>query len=159
MGDLREWSRGVFFYEGEEFGEAAEKRFCSASILLEGESARRRLDSRRDAGATFCRGAVEALVEIFLEAGELDIEGEDLGGEGMLGDELLGAMNALLPDAFTHRGIMGLGPLREQMPENFSPQSHRDTEKIKDIEKPQDEKTNKRFSLCLCDSVVNGLGP
>jgi hypothetical protein len=38
----------------------------------------------------------------------VDVKGEDLGSEGMLGGEFLGAMDPLLPGSLCHRAIIGL---------------------------------------------------
>jgi hypothetical protein len=54
---------------------------------------------------------------------------------------------------------MGLWPRLEQISENISPQSHGDTEKIQNIEKPQDEKPIKGFLCVSVNSVVNDLQP
>jgi hypothetical protein len=43
-----------------------------------------------------------------LEAGDVDVEGEDFSREGVLDGELFGPPNALLPGICGHRGIMGL---------------------------------------------------
>jgi hypothetical protein len=76
--------------------------------LLARERAGRPLDSRRDAGATFRSAAFQSLVEAFLKAGQVQVETENLCGEGMLGGEVLRAPDALLPASSGHRAIMGL---------------------------------------------------
>jgi hypothetical protein len=89
------------------------------------------------------------VVEIFLEAGEVDVEGEDLGSEGMMGSELLGAMDPLLPGSLCHRAIIGLAPAAGQIPKSFH---HRVTEtqrKPKKNEKPRKNKKKKVFSVSL----------
>ena len=73
-------------------------------------------DSRRGAGATISMLAFEAAVKAFLKAGRVDVEAEDLRGEGMLCGEVLGAPDALLPGSDGHRAIMGLCACRRQMP-------------------------------------------
>jgi hypothetical protein len=69
-------------------------------------------DSRRNAGATIWSlagaGAIEAPVKILLETGCVDIELEHLSCEGMLGGQVFGAPDALLPACVGHRAIMGL---------------------------------------------------
>ena len=103
MRHLGEARRTMLFDQREKCREARDERLCSASILLAGELAGRQLDRRRDAGAT----AFKALVEALLEAGDVDIEAENLLGERMLGGEVLGAPDALLPGSHGHRAIMG----------------------------------------------------
>ena len=54
------------------------------------------------------RGAFETTVEVLLEAGGLDVESEDFGREGMLGGQVFGAPDTLLPASVSHRAIMRL---------------------------------------------------
>ena len=109
MRHLGEARRTMLFDQREKCREAGYERLCSASILLAGELAGRQLDSRPNADATSCSAdAVEPLVQLFLEVGDVDVEAEDLRGKGMLCREVLGAPDALLPGSHGHRAIMGL---------------------------------------------------
>jgi hypothetical protein len=53
-------------------------------------------------------GAFEATVKVLLETGSLDVETEDFGRERMLGGQVFGAPDTLLPASVSHRAIMGL---------------------------------------------------
>jgi hypothetical protein len=48
------------------------------------------------------------LVEALLKAGSVNVETQDFGGEGMLGGEVFGAPDPLLPGSIGHRAIMRL---------------------------------------------------
>jgi len=54
-------------------------------------------------------GAFQAPVKILLEARSLSVETENFPGEGMLSGQGFSPSDALLPEAFSHRGIMRLG--------------------------------------------------
>jgi len=49
-------------------------------------------------------------VKVLLETRDVNVEAEDLSGEGMLGGQGFGAPDALLPEGFSHAPIMGLWP-------------------------------------------------
>ncbi len=87
--------------------------------------------------------------EDFLKACEVDVETENLRGEGMLGGEVFGTPDALLPGSGGHRAIMGLGPAAGKF-KDPSPRSHRDKRKPKNLKNP------KKLSPCLCDETVLG---
>ncbi|MDQ1390129.1 MAG: hypothetical protein QOF56_3583 [Acidobacteriaceae bacterium] len=106
--DLGKEGRPALFNDGKKCWEVCQgfrqvQRIGGASILLTRGWAGRGLDGRGDAGATFCR-VLEALVEAFLEAGNVNVKAQYLRGERMLGGEVFGAPDALLPGSFGHRG-------------------------------------------------------
>ena len=69
--------------------------------------------------------AFDALIETFLESGNVDVETENLGGERMFDGKVLGAPDALLPGSGGHGGIMGLRSAAGQLLEVLQ---HRVTE-------------------------------
>ena len=69
--------------------------------------------------------------EDFLKACEVDVETEDLLGEGMLGGEVFGAPNAPLPGSGGHRAIMGLGGGRRQIQRPFATKAQRHRENLR----------------------------
>jgi hypothetical protein len=118
VSDLGEASRAVLLRHGKKCRKAGKefrqiqrsgkKHGCGASILRSRERAGRPVlfwyDRRRDGGAT----VFQPLVETFLDAGRVNVETEDLSGEGMLTSEVLSAPDPLLPGSVGHRAIMGL---------------------------------------------------
>jgi len=70
--------------------------------------------SQRDAGATFAGAVFGGLVEALLEAGDVNVEAENLSREGVLGEEAFRATDSLLPWGLGHGAIMGLGHGRKQ---------------------------------------------
>lgn len=91
--DLREAGGTVLFDDGEKLREAGQELWVYSA----------------DATVLDSAAALDGLVEVLLEVGGVDIEGEDLRGEGMLRGERLGPPDSLLPDSVGHRAIMGLG--------------------------------------------------
>ena len=89
--DLRE-ARGTMFFNQREKCREARDEFGRIQIFC----------------STISKDMFQTLVKTFLEACKLDVEAEDLRGEGMLCSELFGAPDALLPGSVGHPAIMGL---------------------------------------------------
>ena len=87
-------SRGFFFHHREKCREANEKFRRLPQI---GQR-----DWRLLGGCT-----VDPLVEGLLEAGHVDIEAQNFGRKGVLGGEMFGAPDALLPRTRGHPGDYG----------------------------------------------------
>src|ERR1022692_4060092 len=94
--DLGKPGRAIFFHHGQKWREADEE---FRQFQWSGQG-----DWR---GAS--RSPFDALVEAVLKLRGMDVEGENLRGEGMLSGEVLSAPDPLLPGSVGHRAIMGLG--------------------------------------------------
>ena len=119
--DLHERSGSLLFNQGKKCWEACQELCVDSGILLQcGEWARRRLEGRRacrersrragatGAGATASwRSAFEALVKTFLKSRHMRVERENLSRKRVLGREMFGAPDVLLPGRFHHGPIMG----------------------------------------------------
>jgi hypothetical protein len=90
--DLRQWGWGVCFYEGKKLWKGSATKTKSGCVAF----------------SSVPRNSFELPVERFLKPGYVNVEAENLRGEGMLGGQVFCAPDALLPRGVRHWAIIGL---------------------------------------------------